>query len=150
MFAEYVSGGLDAERLRLIAARVLAVRRVTEGVAFPELFAELHETHRLPPRAAFTVAVRVFRGGGLTKDAIYLRGLLQVLDHLHRGGSIESLLVGKLAFDQITLVEELLRREVLRPAPLRPRWLDTDHAPAMLARARTGLRPLDLVRGAPS
>ncbi len=150
MFAEYISGGLDAERLRLIAARVLAVRRVTEGVAFPELFAELHETHRLPPRAAFTVAVRVFRGGGLTKDAIYLRGLLQVLDHLRRGGSIEPLLVGKLAFDQITLVEELLRREVLRPAPLRPRWLDTDHAPAMLARARTGLRPLDLVRGAPS
>jgi len=150
MFAEHLAGGLDAERLRLIAARVVAVRRLVEGVAFPTLVAELTEQHGLAVRAAFSVAVRVFRGGGLTKDAIYLRGLLQVLAHLRAGGSLDALLVGKLALDQVPLVEELVRREVLRPAKLRPRWLVSPEAPARLARARSGLRPLELVRGVQS
>jgi uncharacterized protein (TIGR02421 family) len=143
MFAEYLAGGLDGERLRLIAARVIAVRRVVEGVGFPAMVAELTEQHGLSPRSAFSVAVRVFRGGGLSKDAIYLRGLLQVLEHLRGGGSLETLLVGKLAFEQIALVEELRRRDVLRPPSLTPRWLDADSA--RLTRARRGLRPLDLV-----
>jgi uncharacterized protein (TIGR02421 family) len=145
MFAEHLAGGLDGERLRLIAARAVAVRRLVEGVTFPALVAELTDAHGLTARAAFGVAVRVFRGGGLTKDAIYLRGLLQVLDHLRGGGALDPLLVGKLAFDQIALVEELVRREVLHAAPLRPRWLDGKDAAALLARARGGLRPLDLV-----
>ena len=60
--------------------------------------------------------MRVFRGGGLTKDAIYLRGLLQLLAHLARGGALEPLLVGKIALDHVPLVEELVLREVLRAA----------------------------------
>ncbi|MBA3819043.1 MAG: DUF1704 domain-containing protein, partial [Deltaproteobacteria bacterium] len=140
-----LAGGLDGERLRLVAARVIAVRRLTEGARFPAVVAELAESHGLPARAAFGVALRVFRGGGLTKDAIYLRGLLQLLAYLRQGGAIEPLLVGKLGFEQVALVEELLRREVLQPPALRPRWLATNDAQARLARARTGLRPVDLV-----
>ncbi|MBA3542612.1 MAG: DUF1704 domain-containing protein [Deltaproteobacteria bacterium] len=145
MFAEHLAGGLDGERLRLIAARVVAVRRLVEGVGFPAVFAELTDEHRLTARAAFTVTLRVFRGGGLTKDAIYLRGLLQVLEHLRQGHELDAMLVGKLAFEQIALVEELLRREVLHRPPLRPRWLDSEAAIVRLTHARTGLRPLDLV-----
>ena len=34
---------------------------------------------------AFTITMRVFRSGGLTKDAVYLRGLRELVDHLsHR------------------------------------------------------------------
>jgi uncharacterized protein (TIGR02421 family) len=145
MFAEYMAGGLDADRLRLIAARVVAVRRLVDGVSFPALVAELSEQHGFGPRTAFGVAVRVFRGGGLTKDAIYLRGLLQVLTHLEHGGALETLLLGKLAFEQIEIVEELVRREILKPARLRPHWLDAPAADRALARARAGLRPIDLV-----
>ncbi|HUQ07482.1 MAG TPA: tyrosine/phenylalanine carboxypeptidase domain-containing protein [Kofleriaceae bacterium] len=145
MFAEFASGGLDAERLRLIAARAVAVRRLVDGVTFPALVAELSDRHGLSPRAAFGVATRVFRGGGLTKDAIYLRGLVQLLDHLRSGGALEPLLLGKLALAQFPVVQELLWREVLRPAALRPHWLDGPRAADALARARAGLRPLDLV-----
>jgi hypothetical protein len=42
-------------------------------------------------------------------------------------------------------VEELILREVLEPAPLRPRWLEGEDAAGRLARAATGMRPLDLV-----
>jgi hypothetical protein len=71
--------------------------------------------------------------------------LLQVLTHLQQGGTLEPLLLGKLAYEQIDIVEELVLREILRPALLRPHWLDTPGAADALARARAGLRPLDLV-----
>jgi uncharacterized protein (TIGR02421 family) len=145
MFAEHVAGGLDGNRLRLVAARVIAVRRLVEGASFPALFAELVEQHRLSQRSAFSVAVRVFRGGGLTKDAIYLRGLLQLLAHLRAGHELTPLLVGKLGFEQLALVEELLRREILRPPLLQPRWLAAPDAASRIARARAGVSPSDLV-----
>ncbi len=145
IFAEYLVGGLDIGRLRLIAARVVAVRRMIDGATLPDVVAELAERHRFGARTAFGVAIRVFRGGGLTKDAIYLRGLIQLLDHLAGGGALEPILIGKIALAHVPIIEELLRRHVLHPAPLRPRWLDAPGADDRLARARTGLRPLELL-----
>ena len=145
LFAEHLAGGLDARRLRVIAARVVAVRRMIEGADLPAVVTELCERHGIGRRSAFGLAMRVFRGGGLTKDAIYLRGLLQLLAYLAAGGSFEPLLVGKIAIDHVPLVEELVRRDVLEPAPLRPRWLEGEGAAGRLSRAGEGLRPLDLV-----
>lgn len=148
LVAEHLAGGgIDAYRLRLIAARVVAVHRLCEGASFPAVVAELTDRYGLPVRAGFGVAIRVFRGGGLTKDAIYLRGLLQLLDHFAAGGTVEPLLVGKVALEQVPLVEELLRRQVLRPPPLRPRWLDAPGAEARLEHLRRGVGPLDLIEG---
>jgi uncharacterized protein (TIGR02421 family) len=149
LFVEYLVGGLDLERLRLIAARVIAVRRVVERVPFPQIVAELVDEHHLAPRSAFAVTLRVVRGGGLTKDAIYLRGLVQLLAHLRAGHELAPLLVGKLALDQLPLIEELLRREVLRPAVVVPRWLAAPGATARLARAAAGIRAIDLPRARP-
>jgi hypothetical protein len=115
------------------------------GADLPAVVAELTDRHGIARRPAFGVAMRVLRGGGLTKDAIYLRGLLQLLNHLSCGGTFEPLLVGKIAIDHVPLVEELVRREVLQPAPLHPRWLEGEDAADRLARAGEGLRPLDLV-----
>lgn len=139
-FVEFLVGGLDAERLRLIAARVVAVRRLIEGVAFPAVVEELADQYGFAPRTAFSIVVRVFRAGGLTKDAIYLRGLVQLLDHLRGGGELRPLLVGKVALEQLPLIEELIRREVLRGPVLVPRWLDAPSARDRLARAASGLR----------
>ncbi len=142
-FVEYLVGGLDADRLRLIAARVVAVRRLVEGVPFPTVVAELADQYGMQLRTAFTIAVRVFRGGGLTKDAIYLRGLIQLLAYLRAGHTLEPLLVGKLALEQVGLVEELLRRGILVAPVLSPRWLTDPAARARLAEA-TKLRVSDL------
>jgi uncharacterized protein (TIGR02421 family) len=146
LFAEHMAGGLDSRRLRIIAARVVAVRRVIDGSTLPAVVDELCDRHGISRRSAFGVAMRALRGGGLTKDAIYLRGLLQLLAYLAAGGSFEPLLVGKIAIDHVPLVEELIRREVLRPPPVRPRWLEGEVAAQRLARARSGVRPLDLVQ----
>lgn len=124
VLGEYAVAGLDAERMRLLAARVVAVYRLIGGVAFAEIFDELRTRHGFTEHTAWSVTARVARSGGLTKDAIYLRGLTNVLHHLQRGDDWAPLLVGKIALAHVPLVEQLLERGVLRAPALRPRWLD--------------------------
>ncbi|HEV3472332.1 MAG TPA: tyrosine/phenylalanine carboxypeptidase domain-containing protein [Actinomycetota bacterium] len=145
MFAEYVCGGLEANRLRTVAARIVAVEMVIKGADFVEIFRRVHREIELPVEAAWSVTMRVTRGGGSTKDAIYLRGLIDVLGHVASGHPMEPLLIGKIAIEHVPLIEELLWRQVLKPPRLRPRWLDVDGAEERLARVREGVRPTDLV-----
>ena len=146
VLAEYFAGGLDRARLRLLAARVLGVHKLLEGASFVETFAELKQKHGLPQRTAYLVAMRVFRGGGLTKDASYLSGLVEVLDYLREGGEMEPLLVGKMAADHVPLINELRLREVLRPPPLRPRFLEYPNFSQKMAYVRSGVHVLDLMK----
>lgn len=146
VLAEYFAGGLDRARLRLLAARVLGVHRLLQGATFVETFAELRGKYGLPQRAAYLVAMRVYRGGGLTKDASYLSGLVEVLAYLREGGEIESLLIGKMAADHVPLINELRLREVLRPPPLRPRFLEYPGFSHKMAYVRSGVHVLDLMK----
>ncbi len=145
VLAEYLVGGFSRPRLRLLAARVLAAHRMLEGGDFVEVFRELDRAHDFAQRTAFSVTMRVFRGGGLTKDVVYLRGLRGVLDYLREGGALEPLLVGKLGPDHIPIIEELQWRKVLHPPPLRPRYLEDPAALQRLDRVRRGVSVLDLV-----
>ncbi len=138
VLSEYLVGGLTAARLKLLAARVVAVRSMLDGASFVDLYRDLTEAHGFAGRTAFTIATRVFRGGGLTKDAAYLRGLTEVLKHFRSGGSIEPLLVGKFGAEHLPLVQELLRRKALRPPPLRPGYLNDPEALARLDAVKSG------------
>jgi uncharacterized protein (TIGR02421 family) len=146
VFSEYLVGGFSRPRVRLLAARVLAVRRMLDGADFVEVFRELDRAHDFEQRTAFSVAMRVFRGGGLTKDAVYLRGLVDLLAYLRKGGSFDTLFVGKLGAAHVPIIEELQGRKILRPPPLRPRHLDEPAAQARLQAARQGMTVLDLVK----
>lgn len=146
VLAEFVTGGLDPQRMRLLAARVVAVKRVLEGAAFLEIFEDLHEQHSFAPRVAWGIAIRVARSGGLTKDVIYLRGISRVLEFLAERRSIEPLLVGKLSLDHVPLIEELTERGVLRPAWLRPRWSQGPEAESRLQHVYNGMDVHDLVK----
>jgi hypothetical protein len=76
---------------------------------------------------------------------VYLRGLQSVLDHLHGGGDLRTLLVGKIAQGHVAIVEELLRRRILTPARLLPRYLEDDVHAGRLAAARNGITVADLL-----
>jgi uncharacterized protein (TIGR02421 family) len=143
--AEFVAGGLLPGRLRTLAARVVAVDCLAAGASLPETFARLVEEHGLSPAKAWAVTVRVFRAGGLTKDAVYLRGLARLLRYMGSGGSLEPLLVGKIDLPHLGAIEELLERGVLEPPALQPRWTVRDGDQARLRRLAEGLTPLDLV-----
>jgi len=144
VLAEYLTGGLDPRRLRVLAARVVAVDKMLGGASFLEIFESLRGDHQLPTRTAWSTAIRVVIGGGSVKDAIYLRGISRLLELLADGGGIDVLLVGKLALDHIPLVQELLDRDVLEPAWVRPRWLDLPGAEERLDKLRAGATVFDL------
>ena len=49
-------------------------RSLIDGASFLETFRVLREDHGFAGYTAFTVTIRIYRGGGLTKDAVYLSG----------------------------------------------------------------------------
>lgn len=145
VFAEYVVGGLTPARLRTLAARVIAARAVADGADFIDTFRLLVNDVGLGNRAAFMVAMRVHRGGGLVKDAVYLRGLQGVVDYVRRGGRLDTLLVGKIAPEHTAVIEELQRREVLHAPLLRPNFLNGPDSHYRIERVRKGIDLADLV-----
>jgi uncharacterized protein (TIGR02421 family) len=145
VLTEYLVGGLSRPRLRLLAARVVAARRLIEGASFIDTYRELDRNYDFARRAAFIVAMRTYRGGGLTKDAVYLRGLCQILEYLGKGGELEPLFVGKIAAQHIPIVRELLWRNVLKQPPLVPRYMGRPDVAARLDQLRSGMSVMDLI-----
>lgn len=136
VLAECLAGGLTVARLRTLACRVLAVQSLVEGESFLSTFRLLHDEHGQPPRSAFMTSLRVFRGGGLTKDTIYLRGLRELAAYLRAGHDLEPLYVGKIALEHVPLVQELRRRGIVHPPAVLPRFLDDADAALRLQRTR--------------
>jgi len=145
VLAEYLVGGLSRPRMRLLGARVIAVRKMIDGASFIEVFRALTRDYEFPKRIAFSITTRIFRGGGLTKDAVYLRGLIKLLQYLREGGRIEPLYAGKFAIEHLPIIEELQMRHILGPAPLRPGYLDDPVCLKRLDRVRRGLSVMDLI-----
>lgn len=146
VLSEYLVGGLSSARMRQLAARVVAARHLTDGASFVDTFRTLAYTFDFSEQAAYTVTMRIYRGGGLTKDAIYLRGLRAMLRYIQKGGDLSPLYAGKMAEKHIPLIQELQYRNVLAAAPLRPRFLENEAAQQRLDEIRTQkLSVLDLV-----
>lgn len=145
VLAEYLVGGMTATRLRLLAARVIACQAMLGGATLEESFRSLHQDHGIDARSAFNIVLRVFRGGGLAKDAIYLRGLLQVLDHLRNGGSLTPLWSGKISVTHFDAIQELSARGLLRAPRIEPAFLSSAEAKPRLKRAMAGINPIDMI-----
>ncbi len=123
LIAEAAVGGLTAGRLRQLAARVLAVTRLLQGSSFAQTHRELTERHGYSKGGAFTIVMRVWRSGGLTKDAIYLRGLQALVEHLAAGKPLESLWQGKLALADLPTTATLIERGILQAPAILPNFL---------------------------
>ncbi|SDS97094.1 flavohemoglobin expression-modulating QEGLA motif protein [Microterricola viridarii] len=131
VLAEIACGGLTAARLRQLAARVLAVHSLVGGASFVETH-RLLTGHGLPAGSAYGITMRVYRAGGFTKDAIYLRGLLALLEHVADGGALDLFFLGKFSLEDLPLVEDLDGRGLLTAARVMPRYLSDPAAAARL------------------
>ena len=135
VLAEVAVGGLTPFRLRQLAARVVTVARMTAGASFGESYDALLR-HGIPEGSAFTTTMRAYRSGGLAKDAIYLRGLVDLLSHIRKGGSLDLLWLGKFSLSDLPLIGDLRDRQLLQPARILPRYLeDPDSTGRLLAAA---------------
>lgn len=128
VFAEYLCDGLTKSRMRTLAARVIAVHEMVSGKNFIETFHVLTEKYSFKERTAFNITMRVYRGGGLTKDAVYLKGLLNIIEYIKEGKDLKQLLVGKIRQDYLPVVQELIHRKILKEAIITPRFLHDEYA----------------------
>lgn len=124
---------------------MLAVKCITDGADFCETFKIINREYGFDHRNAFYISMRVFRGGGFTKDIVYLKGLIEILKYLALGKELEPLYLGKISHEHLSLIQELQWRKVLQPPSLRPRFLDTLFAKSRLKKLQQGLTVLNLV-----
>ena len=94
-----MSGALTLNRLKTLAYRVLASDSLIKGYSFSDTFDLIHGTYKLNRNDAFSITMRVHRGGGFTKDRLYLSGLRKIYKRHQRGESMDNLLTGKVTMD---------------------------------------------------
>lgn len=145
VFSEYLADALDAARLRLLAARVIAAHSVEDGATFIESFRLLAHEWGFTDRTAFDVSERVHASGGFTRDLIYLRGLIRLLEYLRSDGALEPLYVGKIAARHVDVMGELQARGFLREPPLIPSIFNRPETPQRIDAVRRGLNLVDMV-----
>ncbi|ARN76709.1 hypothetical protein BST97_01085 [Nonlabens spongiae] len=99
VMSEYMSGNLTVNRLKELAYRVMAVDSLTKGYDFQDTFDLLHNQLKLDRERSFGITLRTHRGGGWTKDALYLSGLKKVYDYYKTGEDLEPIMLGKCSLD---------------------------------------------------
>ena len=142
VLAEHLNGGLRPDGW-VLALRVVAAQSIGERHTFRQTY-DLLVGLGAGRNLAFTTAMRAHRSGGMTKDALYLGGLIRLFSYLREGGRFDSLLVGKISLADEPLVADLLERGVLIEPPLVPRFLESASAVDRLAEIKAGASVLDL------
>ncbi|WP_240894454.1 flavohemoglobin expression-modulating QEGLA motif protein [Parapedobacter sp. SGR-10] len=123
VMAEYMVDELTNDRLRVLAGRVVTVHHMIAGNHFTDTFSLLVDQYQFDKQTAFQMAMRVYRSGGLTKDALYLQGLIELVSYIKEGNDINLLTMGKIRKDYIPIVQELLFKGILKAPALLPRYL---------------------------
>ena len=84
------------------------------GLDFKQVFHELVGSYYLNPQDAFILCTRIFRGGGFTKDHLYLKGFIHILKFYKDGNSIDYLLTGKNSIEYLEVYKEMTSRELAK------------------------------------
>jgi uncharacterized protein (TIGR02421 family) len=133
VFSELISGSLGPERLRRLGDRVLAIQKAIDGADFLDVYRFFCERTG-DAQGSFDDARRVFRGGmlkggaPLTKDGVYLDGLLRVhnflrsIVELRRPDVMPLLFCGKMDIEDIPALAILRRAKLIRPPKHLPPW----------------------------
>ncbi len=108
VLSEYMSGNLTVKRLKELAYRVLAVDSLAKGYSFTRTFRMLHNGYDLDRETAFYISVRAHRGGGFTKDYLYLTGLKKIYDYKKEGKDLGLLLTGKVSLEFVDEIKYMI------------------------------------------
>jgi uncharacterized protein (TIGR02421 family) len=143
VFAEFITGCMDLDRLSRLADRVLGIDMAVRGADFIEVYRHFLEKRQgddkrvdelTLKKAAYEQTRRVFRGGVLTggapftKDVVYLDGLLRVHDFLRsvvaagRADVLSLLFCGKLDLEDVPVLCQLAEMGLVRPPKFLPPW----------------------------
>lgn len=113
ILSEYLSGNITLKRLKKIALRVVITDMMCSGADFIECFNYLVNQQQVSNNDAYTIVTRIFRGGGFTKDYLYLVGFEKILKLWKSDVSLSPLLVGKTSLDFYNTIDEMIEREMI-------------------------------------
>lgn len=116
VYSEYMSDCLTLTRLKELSFRIIAVDSLAKGYSFSDTFDLLHNQYKLNRDKAFSITLRVHRGGGFTKDHLYLTGLKKVYGLSSSGNDLTHLLTGKVNMDYSGLILKLQELGLAKPA----------------------------------
>ena len=110
---------MSFSRIKILALRVLAVESLIKDKSFKKTFLLLKEEYKTPDQQAFTITARAYRGGGFTKDHLYLQGLHQMLNAYETKANFTNLLCGKISLKHLDIVSRLVEKGILSA----PKWI---------------------------
>ncbi|MEH0154186.1 flavohemoglobin expression-modulating QEGLA motif protein [Limibacter armeniacum] len=115
ILSELLSNNITVSRLKMLALRVKAIDLFLKGNDFKAVFHYLADSKHLDQQQAFYLAARIFRGGGFTKDYLYLRGFRDILKHYKEGNDLSPLLIGKTTLRYQNIINEMIERKICVP-----------------------------------
>lgn len=134
IFAEYITGTIDLDRIRRLSDRVIAIQMAIDGANFIDVYRYfLEKTDRKDQ--SFENAKRVFRGGlvtgraPFTKDIVYLEGLILVHNFLRvaiTSGKLEYLdllFTGKMDISDLPAIKTLSEMGLIQKPLFVPSWI---------------------------
>ncbi|MCB1667342.1 MAG: flavohemoglobin expression-modulating QEGLA motif protein [Pseudomonadales bacterium] len=130
ILSEYRAGYMTVKRLKILALRVLAVQSMIKEKSFRKTFMLLKEDFLLDDDTAFTITARIYRGGGLTKDYLYLRGFHLMLNAFETVPDFTHLLAGKTSLTHLPYISRLIDKGfLLAPEKITPSFMQpaTNH-----------------------
>lgn len=113
ILSEYLSGNITLRRLKKIALRVIVVDMMCSGADFIDCFDSLIKNFDVEENEAFNIVARIFRGGGFTKDYLYLSGFVKIYKLWEDEFDLTPLLVGKTSLPFFNTIEEMMGREMI-------------------------------------
>ncbi|MDG1476128.1 MAG: flavohemoglobin expression-modulating QEGLA motif protein [Vicingaceae bacterium] len=114
ILSEYLSGNITMKRLKKLAFRVIIVDMMCNGANFIECFNFMTNDHNIDQDDAFSLVTRIFRGGGFTKDYLYLSGFVKILKFWQNNNDLTPLLVGKTSLGFYNTIDEMIQREMIQ------------------------------------
>lgn len=119
VLSEYLSGNMTLHRLKELGQRVIATDMMVKGADFKKTYRRMVNDLEMDVNEAFYLTTRIFRGGGFTKDHLYLRGLREMYRFWQEGNDLRPLLIGKTSLDSYGTILEMLERGIL----VAPKWV---------------------------
>ena len=134
VFAEFITGTIDLDRLRRLSDRIIAIQMAVDGADFIEVY-NYYLGQTDSKDQAYESTRRVFRGGVITggapftKDIVYLDGLIRVHNFLRimvaqgRADLMDLLFVGKLDIEDIPVMAMFEKEGLITPPEFLPPWM---------------------------
>ena len=114
VLSEYLSGNLTLKRLRVLALRVICIDMMVKKSDFKTIFNYITNEYNIDREDAFMIITRVFRGGGFTKDYLYLKGFAHFYKLWNSGYDLTPLLIGKTSIKNYNTIVEMMERKLIK------------------------------------